>query len=52
MAVKVQDTEVLREILDRWKAGIDAQAPERVAEVVKCAEDGRRIVHYQASELD
>ncbi|MDT7760883.1 MAG: hypothetical protein QOC63_303 [Mycobacterium sp.] len=33
MVVKVQDTEVLREILDRWKAGIDAQAPERVAEV-------------------
>jgi uncharacterized protein (TIGR02246 family) len=33
MVVKVQDTDVLREILDRWKAGIDAQAPERVAEV-------------------
>jgi uncharacterized protein (TIGR02246 family) len=36
MVVKVQDTEdteVLREILDRWKAGIDAQRPARVAEV-------------------
>jgi uncharacterized protein (TIGR02246 family) len=32
--VKVQDTEeILRGVLDRWKAGIDAQKPERVAEV-------------------
>lgn len=31
--VKVQDTDVLREILDRWKAAIDAQRPERVAEL-------------------
>jgi uncharacterized protein (TIGR02246 family) len=33
MVVKVQDTDVLRETLDRWKADIDAQRPERVAEV-------------------
>jgi uncharacterized protein (TIGR02246 family) len=33
MVVKVPDTEVLRDVLDRWKAGIDAQEPERVAEV-------------------
>jgi hypothetical protein len=32
--VKVQDTEaILRGVLDRWKAGIDAHQPERVAEV-------------------
>ena len=31
--VKVQGTEVLRDVLDRWKAGIDAQAPECAAEV-------------------
>lgn len=31
--VKVQDTEVLRDVLDRWKAGIDAEQPERVADV-------------------
>jgi uncharacterized protein (TIGR02246 family) len=29
---KVPGTEVLRGVLDRWKAGIDAQEPERVAE--------------------
>jgi len=34
MVVKVQGTEVLRDVLDRWKASIDAQQPERVAEVV------------------
>jgi uncharacterized protein (TIGR02246 family) len=33
MVVKVQDTEVLRDVLDRWKAGIDAEEPQRVAEV-------------------
>ena len=33
MVVRVRDTEVLREVLDRWKAGIDAGAPERIAEV-------------------
>jgi len=34
MVVKVQDTEeILRGALDRWKAGIDAEEPERVAEV-------------------
>ena len=31
--VKVQGTEVLRDVLDRWRADINAQAPERVAEV-------------------
>jgi uncharacterized protein (TIGR02246 family) len=32
--VKVQETEeILRGVLDRWKAGIDAHEPERVAEV-------------------
>ena len=30
--VKVQGTEVLRDVLQRWKAGIDAQAPECAAE--------------------
>jgi uncharacterized protein (TIGR02246 family) len=31
---KVPDTEeILREVLDRWKAGIDAHAPHAVAEV-------------------
>jgi uncharacterized protein (TIGR02246 family) len=29
----VQATEVVSGVLDRWKAGIDAQDPERVAEV-------------------
>ena len=33
MVVKVQGTEVLRDVLDRWKASIDAQQRERVAEV-------------------
>ncbi|MCU1701816.1 MAG: hypothetical protein JWR48_5798 [Mycobacterium sp.] len=33
MVVKVSGTEVLRDVLDRWKASIDAQLPERVAEV-------------------
>ena len=27
------DTDALRDALDRWKAGIDAQQPERVSEV-------------------
>jgi uncharacterized protein (TIGR02246 family) len=31
--VKVPDADALRDALDRWKAGIDAQQPERVAEV-------------------
>jgi uncharacterized protein (TIGR02246 family) len=31
--VKVPDTDALRDALDRWKAGIDAQQPERVADV-------------------
>ncbi len=31
--VKVPDTDVVRDVLDRWKAGIDAGAPERIAEV-------------------
>ncbi len=29
----MRDTEVVREVLDRWKAGIDAGAPQRIAEV-------------------
>ena len=33
MVVKVQDTEILRCVLDRWKAAIDAQEPERVSDV-------------------
>ena len=33
MVVKVRDTDVLHDVLGRWKAGIDEQAPERVAEV-------------------
>jgi uncharacterized protein (TIGR02246 family) len=32
-AVKVQAAEVLRGVLDEWKAGIDAEQPERVADV-------------------
>jgi uncharacterized protein (TIGR02246 family) len=32
-AVKVPDTDALRDALDRWKAGIDDQQPERVAQV-------------------
>jgi uncharacterized protein (TIGR02246 family) len=31
--VKVPDTDAVRDALDRWKAAIDAQQPERVAEV-------------------
>jgi uncharacterized protein (TIGR02246 family) len=31
--VKVPDTDALRDALDRWKAGIDAQEPERVSQV-------------------
>ena len=30
---KVQDTEVLRGVLDGWKAGVDARQPQRVAAV-------------------
>jgi uncharacterized protein (TIGR02246 family) len=30
--VKVQDTEILRGVLDQWQAGIDAHQPEHVAE--------------------
>ena len=33
MVVKVPDTDALRDALDRWKRAIDAQAPERVADV-------------------
>jgi uncharacterized protein (TIGR02246 family) len=33
MVVKVPDTDSLRDALDRWKAAIDAQQPERVADV-------------------
>jgi uncharacterized protein (TIGR02246 family) len=31
--VKVQGTEILRGVLDQWKAGIDAHDPQHVAEV-------------------
>ena len=31
--VKVQDTEILRGVLDQWKAGVDAHAPQKVAAV-------------------
>jgi uncharacterized protein (TIGR02246 family) len=33
MVVKVQGADILREVLDRWKAGIDTQQPGRVADV-------------------
>jgi uncharacterized protein (TIGR02246 family) len=33
MVVKVQGTEVLRGVLDQWKAGVDAHEPEKVAAV-------------------
>ena len=33
MVVKVQDTKILRGVLDQWQAGIDAHQPERVAAV-------------------
>jgi hypothetical protein len=29
----VPGDEVLRDVLDRWKAGIDTQQPDRVADV-------------------
>ena len=31
--VRVQDTEVLRDVLDRWKTGVDAHDPQKVAAV-------------------
>ena len=31
MVVRVQDTEVLRDVLDQWKAGVDAHEPQKVA---------------------
>jgi uncharacterized protein (TIGR02246 family) len=31
--VKVQDTEILRGVLDQWKSGVDAHAPPKVAAV-------------------
>ena len=58
--VRVPDTDALRDALDRWKAGIDAQQPERVADVF--AEDaifqglrpysvGRQgVIDYYASQ--
>jgi uncharacterized protein (TIGR02246 family) len=33
MVVKVQDTDVLRAVLDQWKAGVDAHDPQQVAAV-------------------
>jgi len=33
MVVKVQDTEILRGVLDEWKRGIDAHEPQTVAAV-------------------
>jgi hypothetical protein len=33
MVVRVQDTEIVHQVLDRWKAGIDAGDPQRIAEV-------------------
>jgi uncharacterized protein (TIGR02246 family) len=33
MVVKVQDIEILRGVLDRWRAGIDAHEPRNVAAV-------------------
>jgi uncharacterized protein (TIGR02246 family) len=33
MAVKVPGTDVLRDVLDQWKAGIDAHEPQKVAAV-------------------
>jgi uncharacterized protein (TIGR02246 family) len=58
--VKVQDTEVLRGVMDRWKSGIDGGQPKRVANVF--AEDavfqglrpysvGRQgVIDYYASQ--
>ena len=60
MVVKVPDIDALRDALDRWKAAIDAQEPERVADVF--TEDaifqglrpysvGRRgVIDYYASQ--
>jgi uncharacterized protein (TIGR02246 family) len=31
--VKVQDTEILRGVLDQWKAGVDAHEPQKLAAV-------------------
>jgi uncharacterized protein (TIGR02246 family) len=31
--VRVQDTEILRGVLDQWRAGIDAHEPQKVAAV-------------------
>jgi len=31
--VKVQDTEILQGVLDRWQAGVDAHEPQKVAGV-------------------
>ena len=33
MVVRVRDTEVLRDVLDQWKAGVDAHEPQKVAAV-------------------
>jgi uncharacterized protein (TIGR02246 family) len=33
MVVKVQDTEIVRGVLDQWKAGVDAHEPQQVAAV-------------------
>jgi uncharacterized protein (TIGR02246 family) len=33
MVVRVQDIEIVHQVLDRWKAGIDAGDPQRIAEV-------------------
>jgi uncharacterized protein (TIGR02246 family) len=33
MVVKVQGTDVLRDVLERWKAGVDAHEPQKVAAV-------------------
>jgi uncharacterized protein (TIGR02246 family) len=33
MVVKVQDTDILRGVLDQWKAGIDGHEPGKVAQV-------------------
>jgi hypothetical protein len=33
MVVKVQGTEILRGVLDEWKAGVDAHEPQKVAAV-------------------
>ena len=33
MVVKVQGTEVLRDVLDEWKGGVDAHEPQKVREL-------------------